>query len=537
MSRTAWLLAWRSLIDRPLRSALLLLGYGVGVAVMIALLSVGDALLAQARDRDLAAGGDLVLLPEGVDPAVLKVNGVTGLFLTIQHAGFIVRSVLGGPRFEPEIAAVAPEIRDRIVYLRVRDKIVPANASAGVPSLDHAAHATQAVPTATDSAADRAWLDPSPAVLFDRLDHFHRPRDGDRAAWAEWDYFNFIDSADGAYGYITFLAGGEGTGAILLRLVVPSCHSLPVYRGVPSRRDLAACGAWRLSRGNLGVSPDDVVIPVHLRPGDVSTATVAQRIGPALIRVESGRYHLTVDDPRVHADLWLTPALGVYLPAGETAAGGVTSGYVVPVVRGRMDGEIRTPRTTLRLAQAPAYHDHNWGTWCGVTWEWGEASGPGGAVLYGALHVPGDEAAGVGGRPPALFLWGPAGGGRGGFLGAFAIRSLSYRGWHPGPSVAGRRAAAPAEITIIAGEGDTIVNVRIRVEDVLGSVPAATQPTSSLRSASGAAREGNHGSSRLPARVFLQMRGTAEVHGSVDGRPLEWRGPAAAETFVPRGIK
>jgi len=488
MSRTAWLLAWRSLSDRPLRSALLLLGYGVGVAVMIALLSVGDALLAQARDRDLAAGGDLVLLPEGVDPAVLKVNGVTGLFLTIQHAGFIVRSVLGGPRFEPEIAAAAPEIRDRVVYLRVHDRIVPANASAGVPSLDHAAHATQAVPGSTDSATDRAWLDPSLAILFDRIDQFHRPRDGDRAAWAEWDYFNFVDPAGGAYGYITFLAGGDGKGAILLRLRRP------------------------------GISPDDVVIPVRLRPGDVSTATVAQRIGPALIQVESGRYHLTVDDPRMHADLWLTPAPGVYLPPGEVAAAGVTSGYAVPVVRGWMDGKIRTARTAMHLTHAPAYHDHNWGTWRGVTWEWGEASGPGGAVLYGALHVTGAEA---GGRPPALFVWGLSGGGRAGFLGVFSIRSLSYSGWRPGPTVGGRRVAAPGEVTIAATEGRDTLAVRIRVQDVLGSVPAVAEAAST----------------RPPVHVFLQMRGTAEVRGSLDGRALEWRGPAAAETFVSGGVK
>ena len=97
MTRLAWFLAWRSLWDRPVRTLLLLGGYGIGVAVMIALLSVGEALLTQARDRDLVAGGDLVLLPEGVDPTVLKVNGVTDLDFTIQQAEFIVREVLDGP--------------------------------------------------------------------------------------------------------------------------------------------------------------------------------------------------------------------------------------------------------------------------------------------------------------------------------------------------------------------------------------------------------------------------------------------------------
>ena len=99
MNRVVCLLAWRSLWDRPRRALALLCGYAVGVAVMIALLSVGDALLMQARDRDLAAGGDIVLLPEGVDPAVLKINGVTDLYFTIQDAAFVTREVLRGPRF------------------------------------------------------------------------------------------------------------------------------------------------------------------------------------------------------------------------------------------------------------------------------------------------------------------------------------------------------------------------------------------------------------------------------------------------------
>jgi len=495
---TAWLLAWRSLSDRPWRSAVLLLGYGVGVAVMIALLSIGEALLAQAQDRDLVAGGDLVLLPEGVDPAVLKVNGVTGLFLTIPHASFLVERVLGGPRFSPEITAAAPEIHDRVVYLRVAGQIVPADASAGIPSLDRAAHVTQAVPDDTDQAADRAWRAPAPDALFDRIDHFHHATSLDRATWAEWDYFNYIDPATGAYGYITVLAGGEGKGGILLRVV----------------------GAR--GRGQPAPAPEDVVIPAELSPDGISAQAAAQRIGPAQIHVEAGRYHVTIDDPRAHVNVWLTPAPGFYLPPAESAGGGVVSGYVVPVVRGWVDGEIRTPRTTLRLVRAPAYHDHNWGTWRGVTWEWGEASGAGGALLYGSLHVAGDTLTATGGRPPALFLWAPTGSGQGGLVGVFPITSLAYLGWHPGPVVAGRRTRAPGEVLIAAGEEGAAVTVRIRVRDALGSVPVSGPP-------------GTAGRAAPPIRVFLQLRGRAEVRGTVDGRTIEWGGPAAAETFVMAG--
>src|SRR6185437_9929852 len=48
-------------------STLLLLGYSLGVAVMIVLLSIGEALLAQARDEKLVGGGSITVLPEGID--------------------------------------------------------------------------------------------------------------------------------------------------------------------------------------------------------------------------------------------------------------------------------------------------------------------------------------------------------------------------------------------------------------------------------------------------------------------------------------
>lgn len=488
MSASAWLLAWRSLWDRPRRTLVLLVGYGIGVAVMIALLSVGDALLAQARDRDLVAGGDLVLLPEGVDPAVLKVNGVTDLYFTIQQAGFVVREILRGGRFAPEILAAAPQIDARQVYVR-RGKTFPALASGGIPSLDQAARVTAAVPGGSDTAADHAWIAPPPGELIDRLDRFHDPARGTGHSWAEWDYFNFVDPATGGYGYLTVLAGGEGRGGILLRIKRP------------------------------GQAVEDVQIRAPIGPGDISVDSANQRIGPARIRNEDGRYHVTVDDPRLRADLWLTPDPGFYLPAGEIVRDAVISGYVVPAVRGRITGFLRTARGEVHLAQAPAYHDHNWGTWQGVTWEWGEAGGDGGAVLYGGVHMNGEHLT-MGGQTAALFVWesvredGVAR--HGGFLGTFPVHAITYAGWHPGPALAGRRVWIPASVAIEARSGPDRVSVRIHVDDGLASVPPSP--------GAGAGRA---------TTAFLQLRGIAEVDGIVDGRPLRFGGGAAAETFVP----
>ncbi|MDP9179722.1 MAG: hypothetical protein M3O61_18775, partial [Gemmatimonadota bacterium] len=92
------LLAFRNIVYRPWRSVLLFFGYGVGVAVMIVLLSVGEALLSQARDEKLVGGGSITVLPQGIDVEVMKTGGVGGLFFSIDHSRFVYRQLLAAPR-------------------------------------------------------------------------------------------------------------------------------------------------------------------------------------------------------------------------------------------------------------------------------------------------------------------------------------------------------------------------------------------------------------------------------------------------------
>jgi ABC-type antimicrobial peptide transport system permease subunit len=92
------MLALRNFLLRPWRSAFLLFGYSLGVAVMIVLLSIGEALLSQARDERLVGGGDITVLPQGIDIEVLKTGGLGGLFFSIDHARFLYRQLLASPR-------------------------------------------------------------------------------------------------------------------------------------------------------------------------------------------------------------------------------------------------------------------------------------------------------------------------------------------------------------------------------------------------------------------------------------------------------
>src|SRR5581483_5531108 len=81
--------AWRSLLTRPVRAAVLAAGFGFGIAVMAVLLGVGEVIVEQARAPVLAGGGDLVL---------------TGPFGPVTSARYVL-SVLDAPDIRSRLAA------------------------------------------------------------------------------------------------------------------------------------------------------------------------------------------------------------------------------------------------------------------------------------------------------------------------------------------------------------------------------------------------------------------------------------------------
>src|SRR5689334_7529613 len=194
-------LALRNITYRPWRSVLMFFGFGVGVAVMIVLLSVGQALLTQAKQEKLVGGGTVTVLPEGLDVEVMKTGGIGGLFFSIDHAAFLYRQVMASPRYEQAVAAVAPQIEGRLIYLRTANgKEFAAHASGEIPD------ASRAVGAAPDLVAgqwandegDRKWIAPSLFELRNQIDHFHVPDDSvaNRDTWAEWHYFNVITGGE-----------------------------------------------------------------------------------------------------------------------------------------------------------------------------------------------------------------------------------------------------------------------------------------------------------------------------------------------------
>src|SRR5580765_19844 len=100
-------LAFRHLWVRKIRSLFLLFGFALGVGVMVVLLSVGEAMLDQSRDVSLVGGGEVTILPQGIDIEAMRTGGTGGMFFTIDRARFLTRQTLGGRRHDGLIRAVS----------------------------------------------------------------------------------------------------------------------------------------------------------------------------------------------------------------------------------------------------------------------------------------------------------------------------------------------------------------------------------------------------------------------------------------------
>src|SRR4029077_2771495 len=170
--------AWRSLMTRPIRAAVLAAGFGFGIAVMVTLLGVGQVILEQAHAPALAGGGDLV---------------VSGPFGPVPSARFVIATVRNAPDVAARISAMSATRRAR-VYLITPKKAIQVAATGGVPSLEKSIGDREVAGVAawTDAPGDSRWARPESDDVLRAMDRFH-PIPASRASsssWAEWLYFN-----------------------------------------------------------------------------------------------------------------------------------------------------------------------------------------------------------------------------------------------------------------------------------------------------------------------------------------------------------
>jgi len=493
------LLALRNLVLRPWRSLLLLVGYGLGVAVMIVLLAIGEALLVQARDEKLVGGGSITVLPEGIDVEVMKTGGLGGLFFSIDHARFIYRQLLAAPRLAANITDVAPQIDGKLLYLRTSDaREVPVLASGELPSRTASLGALPpiAVGSWNDDTLDRAWRDPSPAELRHAIDHFHLPPQRVRGdpTWAEWHYFNVMSADRTRWAFISLIVGGavpngEWGGQVLVTLHSQGGASRRFVATLPSR-------AVRLSttRADLTIGESSVtVMPdgryrVHARASEEgSSATVA-------------------------VDLVVSPADGAYLPGASLTSGDVVSGYVVPGLRADASGTICVSGACEHYVGAQSYHDHNWGVWRGVTWEWGAARAGTYTLLYGRVQ-PSDSAAAS--QPLFVYLVDSLG-----FMALFRPSSIQYEDARV-VRVNGNGLAVPSRATMVDVRGGDTLRVELAIEDA----------TATDTRRPGVERGETLANRALAHPYFVQMKGRMRLSGRVGGRPLSGAGSGFFETY------
>jgi hypothetical protein len=489
-------LAFRHLALRPARTLLLLAGYGVGVAVMVVLLSIGEALLAQARQEKLVGGGDITVLPEGIDIEVMKTGGLGGMYFSIDHARFIQLQLLASPRLSADVRAVAPQIDGTLLYLRGRDGVErTVRASGEIPSATRAVGAMPQLAAGAwdDDPADVRWAHPTLAQLHDDIDHFHLPPDDltptERASWAEWHYFNVLSADHQRWAFITLLAGGDiprgrwgGETLVTLR-----------KQGKRERRFVAYAPSTAVTLSTTRADLDVGESRVQLLPDGRYSVHARARA------TDGGNGTVSVD-------LVVTPQPRAYFP-GASLSGGVVSGYAVPALRADASGSICAGADCERFDGAQAYHDHNWGVWQGVTWEWGAARAGDYTFLYGRVDAPGSDRG-------ALFL--------------YLVDSLGFRAlFRPSTivyddartiAVNGHALRVPATATMTDVRGDDTLRVELTIDDAIGT---------DMRR--GAERGGHGASAALP--YFIQMKGMARVSGRVGGEVIRGSGAGFFETY------
>lgn len=490
------LLALRNIVYRPWRSVLLFFGYGIGVGTMIVLLSVGEALLTQARDEKLVGGGDITVLPQGLDVEVMKTGGVGGLFFSIDQGRFIHHQLLASPRLASSVTAVAPQVVGRLLYLRKPGGEEHAVRATGeIPSRTRAVRGPVSIGAGSweDDEGDRRWTSPSPRELRHEIDHFHRPPDSvaNAGSWAEWHYFNVLSHDGRRWAFISFIVAGDvrtdkwgASVAVTLREQEKGSRKFESY--VPRERVRFSTSSADVTLGNSTVE----VLP----DGDYRVRANARDAGGKQVTVE----------------LVVAPAPRAYLP-GASLGTEFVSGYTVPALRASATGRICVGESCESYSGAQSYHDHNWGVWRGVTWDWGAARAGAYTILYGRVFGPEQK-----GKENPLFV--------------YLIDSLGFRVvMRPARityedartvSVAGKTIRVPSKALFADVRGADTLRVELDIEDAI---------------ATDTRRRGERGdpftAQTAENPYFVQMKGEARLTGRIGGEPIEGAGTGFFETY------
>jgi hypothetical protein len=457
-------LAIRSLTAHPVRSAVLAAGFGGGVGVMAILLGVAEVVLEQSRAPALVGGGEVMLLLPPEVPGRLIISGA-----------------LQSDALRSRIRTAAPSHTEALSLIH-EGLEVPVDARGGIPSLERSLGdpETAGVTGWQDSQEDIVWTQDTPEKMLRYIDRFHPIPDAPAwsDSWAEWLYFN--GRAGDARFYLTFLVGpatADGRRTAGIRLQLNRGGRLETFSESHTITDAEALLAPDLKLGASFVSLVGMQYRVHL---DLPGQGEGRVVGDLTIEASAGR---------------LVPPLEI------TGARGWLSGYVVPVMSGRLDGELEVDGDSISFADGSGYHDHNWGFWQGVSWQWGQVQHEDLSILYGRVFPP-SEAADPDRIPGFVGVLGPDG-------------PLAYTD-NVTITETNDEHGQPQSVVVTANRGINFeIDVAFEVESAITTGAAG---------------------SRLLANSldFFQLNGTYTVTGHIDDQTLAFTAPGSAETFRGR---
>jgi hypothetical protein len=467
-------LALRSLLTHPVRTLVLACGFGLGVGVMAMLLGVGEVILDQARSPALSGAGDVV---------IASMDGQLPSARWIMSSGFRTGDL------ENRIKAFSPSRRTG-VYLLKDGRALRIRAQGGIPSLERAVGdaETSNIASWTDAPADAPWSSPDPGAALMALDRFHPiPDVPERAdSWAEWLYFNGR-AGDNRF-YLTFMVGPvEGWHR-------PSGPSRDRQRDAGVRLQLEHAGK------RSSYSQRQPVTEAEVLSGAPNIT-----IGSSRVTLNGMRYHISLDLPgepdgngRVTGDIFVDATPGRALPPLTIrGAGGWLSGYVVPVMSGRLSGTLMVNGTPVGFDDGTGYHDHNWGFWKGVSWRWGQVQHGDLSVVYGRIRPPADAADAE--RIP-------------GFLAAIG----------PNGPVGYATNVTIEETNDPATGHPRAIRVTGRSDSIDIAMEMTVDNTIITKTGNGFFGDGSN---------FLQMRAHYRVRGRAGDRSVDFSAPGSAETF------
>ncbi len=210
--------------------------------------------------------------------------------------------------------------------------------------------------------------------------------------------------------------------------------------------------------------------------------------------------------------LVVAPAPRAYFPGAALDESDFASGYVVPALRASASGSVCEGASCTQYDNAQSYHDHNWGVWRGVTWDWGASRAGTYTILYGRVIAPDS----LGDTPPLLvYLVDSLG-----FRAVFRPRDIAYTDDRT-ITVGGARVRVPSRAVLSDVRGDDTLRLTLDIQSAMG-----TDQRTSV-----ASRGNRAGSSVMPHPYFIQMKGIATITGRVGGAPLSGSGTGFFETY------